>query len=260
MRDQRVSRKNLPAGMVKGGRDNEICREQKPDRARYRSDHSRVYRQSGGKRIHRAVCRRRKCDRQDQSRIPRRAGYKRISDRASSVCQIGGVLPDTISREQYAAIRADKSAFPAWMVGAAGFLASYNGKFFGGYAGRVNTKQGERDYYDEARRNLQKQAAAFQTVDFARFDYRNVSFNDCVIYCDPPYFGTTGYNGEVFDTAEFWNIIRAWSERNVVLVSEETAPPDFKCIWSGDVKRTQDNASRKTATEKLFIFERGYST
>lgn len=172
----------------------------------------------------------------------------------------GGVLPDTISREQYAAIRVDKSAFPAWMVGAAGFLASYNGKFFGGYAGRVNTKQGERDYYDEARRDLQKQAAAFQTVDFARFDYRNVSFNDCVIYCDPPYFGTTGYNGEVFDTAEFWNIIRAWSERNVVLVSEETAPPDFKCIWSGDVKRTQDNASRKTATEKLFIFERGYST
>ena len=172
----------------------------------------------------------------------------------------GGVLPDTISREQYAAIRKDKAAFPAWTVGAAGFLASYNGKFFGGYAGRTHTKQGERDYYDEARRNLQKQAAAFQTVDFARFDYRNVSFNDCVIYCDPPYYGTTGYNGEKFDTAEFWNIVRGWSERNVVLVSEQTAPPDFKCIWSGDVKRTQDNASRKAATEKLFIFERGYTT
>ena len=169
-------------------------------------------------------------------------------------------MPDTISREQYAAIRADKAAFPAWMVGAAGFLASYNGKFFGGYAGRVQTKQGERDYYDEARRNLQKQAAAFQTVDFARFDYRNISFTDCVIYCDPPYFGTTGYNGEVFDTAEFWNVVRAWSARNIVLVSEQAAPPDFKCIWAGDVKRTQDNASRKTATEKLFIFERGYST
>ena len=168
-------------------------------------------------------------------------------------------MPDTISREQYAAIRADKAAFPAWMVGAAGFLASYNGKYFGGYAGRVTTKQGERDYYDEARRNLQKQAAAFQSVDFARFDYRNISFSDCVIYCDPPYMGTTGYNGEVFDTAEFWNIIRAWSERNVVLISEQAAPPDFKCIWAGDVKRTQDNASRKTATEKLFIFERGYS-
>lgn len=172
----------------------------------------------------------------------------------------GGVLPDTISREQYSAIRTDKAAFPAWMVGAAGFIASYNGKFFGGYAGRVQTKQGERDYYDEARRNLQKQAAALQTVDFARFDYRNISFSDCVIYCDPPYLGTTGYNGEVFDTAEFWNVVRAWSERNVVLVSEQTAPPDFKCIWACDIKRTQDNASRKTATEKLFIFERGYST
>ena len=172
----------------------------------------------------------------------------------------GGLLPDTISREQYAAIRSGMHYFPAWKVGAAGFLASYNGKFFGGYAGKVKTKQGERDYYDEARRNLQNQAQAFQNIDFARFDYRNISFTDCVIYADPPYLGTTGYNREKFDTAEFWNVVRGWSERNIVLVSEQTAPPDFKCIWEGDVKRTQDNASRKTVTERLFIYERGYST
>lgn len=163
-------------------------------------------------------------------------------------------MPDGISREEYAAVRENKAGFDPWYVGCVGFLASYNGKFFGGYAGTVHTKAGTiRDYYDEAKRNLQRQAAAFGNISFARFDYRMLGFNDCVIYCDPPYAGTTKYESE-FDHSEFWNTMRRWSENNIVIISEENAPPDFKAIWQGDVKRTQDNASRSTATEKLFIY------
>ena len=171
--------------------------------------------------------------------------------------QSGGALPDMISREEYADVRANKEKFDPWLVGCVGFLASYNGKFFGGYAGEVHTKAGTtRNYYDEARRNVLQQAAAFSEIEFIRFDYRKLGFTDCVIYCDPPYAGTTQY-GDSFNHSEFWDTMRKWSKNNVVLISEETAPTDFKVIWQGNVKRTQDNASRSTATEKLFIYERG---
>lgn len=171
--------------------------------------------------------------------------------------QAGGALPDTISREQYAEIRANKEKYEPWLVGCVGFLASYNGKFFGGYAGEVHTKAGTvRNYYDEARRNLLKQSPALSNVNFLEFDYRKLGFKECVIYCDPPYADTTKYDGTgEFDHSEFWQTMREWSEKNVVIISEETAPPDFKCIWCGDVTRTQDKASRNTATEKLFIYE-----
>jgi DNA adenine methylase len=73
--------------------------------------------------------------------------------------QRGGELPPAIDREEYSRVRAVKDDFDDWYVGCVGFLASYNGKFFGGYAGTVNTKAGTvRDYYAEARANLAKQA------------------------------------------------------------------------------------------------------
>lgn len=168
----------------------------------------------------------------------------------------GAPLPDTISREKYAEVRANKEAFDPWFVGCVGFLASYNGKFFGGHAGIVHTKAGTiRDYYDEAKRNIQTQVAALRNVGFARFDYKQLGFSDCVIYCDPPYASTTAYDGtDQFNHSEFWEIMREWSKRNIVIISEQTAPEDFKCIWEGEIVRTQDNASRFQVTEKLFKY------
>lgn len=172
--------------------------------------------------------------------------------------QSGGTLPDMISREEYVDIRTNKEKFDPWFVGCVGFLASYNGKFFGGYAGEVHTKAGTtRNYYDEARRNILKQSGSkgFNEIEFVQSDYRELSFANSVVYCDPPYAGTTQYSNS-FNHSEFWDTMRKWSENNIVLISEETAPPDFKVIWQGDVKRTQDNASRSTATEKLLIYEK----
>lgn len=71
-------------------------------------------------------------------------------------------LPDEITKEEYNAVRKSyqtgDSKYPDWYIGAVGFLASYNGKFFGGRAGIVKTKIGTmRNYYDEAKRNLMSQ-------------------------------------------------------------------------------------------------------
>ena len=172
-------------------------------------------------------------------------------------------LPDEITQEEYAAVRKSyqmqDGKYPDWYIGAVGFLASYNGKFFGGRAGIVKTKIGTyRNYYDEAKRNVIAQLPNLQDVEFAEADYRTLDldhFHGGVIYCDIPYKGTTGYEND-FNHDEFWKWAEQASETNVVLVSEQQAPENWRSIWSQPVKRTLDNASRQNITENLFILDK----
>lgn len=168
-------------------------------------------------------------------------------------------LPQEITREEYSSVRQsyyDKDGkYPDWYIGAIGFLASYNGKFFGGYAGKVNTKINTiRDYYDEAKRNLLSQVPNLKGIKWKAIDYRLMKrdISGYVIYCDIPYINTTGYQSE-FDHDEFWQWAREMSKENVVLVSEQKAPDDWTAIWQQSVKRTLDNNSRFNGEEKLFI-------
>lgn len=89
----------------------------------------------------------------------------------------------------------------------------------------------------------------FYGGDYAAFPIPDNS----IIYCDPPYQGTTKYN-KGFDYRRFWY----WCNKMVklghkVFVSEYNAPPDWKCIWSKEVNNslTKDTGSKK-GTEKLF--------
>ena len=81
-------------------------------------------------------------------------------------------LPEFITKEHYSEVRDcfndGEIYFPDWYIGAIGFLASYNGRFFdGGYAGLVNTKAGTvRNYYDEAKRNLIEQIPRLKDIEF----------------------------------------------------------------------------------------------
>ncbi len=169
-------------------------------------------------------------------------------------------LPTFVSKEHYDAVRNcyknNCSVYPDWYVGAIGFLASYNGRFFdGGYAGIVHTKAGtERNYYAEALRNLKAQIPHLTGVSFGCLDYLDTKdISEYVIYCDPPYLGTKQYgSSKGFNHDEFWSWVRKMGEKNVVLVSEHQAPDDFECIWEQNVKRTIDNNKRVIATEKLF--------
>lgn len=169
----------------------------------------------------------------------------------------GGILPDMISRDTYKKVRDNPNNFKNWFVGCVGFLSSYNGKFFGGYSGEVRARTGTvRNYYKEACKNISKQTTALNDIEFICLNYKHLNFSDSVIYCDPPYEGTTSYSVK-FNHNEFWETMRVWSRNNIVIVSEENAPNDFKCIWQYEVKRTLDTKSRHTATEKLFVFNGG---
>lgn len=169
-------------------------------------------------------------------------------------------LPDEISREHYSEVRdcfnKGLQTFEDWYIGAIGFLASYNGRFFdGGYSGIVQTKIGtERNYYKEAKENLIEQIPRLQNIEFKNVDYQYYTlFEDCLFYLDPPYKGKKQYgSSKDFDYDKFWNWCRHMSEKNIVLISENNAPSDFECIWKQEVKRTIDNNKRIKAVEKLF--------
>lgn len=81
-------------------------------------------------------------------------------------------LPEFITKEHYSEVRncfnKELLEYPDWYIGAVGFLASYNGRFFdGGYTGIVYTKAGtERNYYDEAKRNLLEQIPSLDNIQF----------------------------------------------------------------------------------------------
>lgn len=170
-------------------------------------------------------------------------------------------LPDFITKKHYSDVRncfnKGLNIYPDWYIGAVGFLASYNGRFFdGGYAGIVHTKTGtERNYYDEARRNLLEQIPHLQDVFFQYGDYEELysDMYDCLFYCDIPYKGVKQYGtSKNFDYNRFWNWAKRMSEKNIVLVSEHEAPSEWECIWQREVRRTIDNNKRVKAIEKLF--------
>lgn len=172
-------------------------------------------------------------------------------------------LPEFVTKEHYSEVREcfnkDLHMFEDWYIGAIGFLASYNGRFFdGGYAGLVKTKIGtERNYYAEAKRNLEKQLEDLKGIVFNYSDYKDIEdISGYLIYCDPPYKDTKQYGvSKGFDYDMFWDWVREKSKENIVLISEQQAPKDFKSIWKQDVKRTVDNTKRVNVIENLFILE-----
>ena len=174
-------------------------------------------------------------------------------------------LPDFVTKEHYSEVRScfneNKHNYDDWYIGAIGFLASYNGRFFdGGYAGIVNTKAGTvRNYYDEAKRNLLEQVKNLKNINFFCGDYEYFGYDklsDCCIYCDIPYANTKQYSSSKnFDYDRFWNFAEKASKNNIVIVSEHVAPKKWECIWEQDIKRTINNSKRIQSTEKLFVLK-----
>lgn len=164
--------------------------------------------------------------------------------------QDDGQLPEYINKDEYLKVKTNPDEYACWYVGFIGFVCSHNGKFFNGYAGITNTKQGQRNYIREKRNNIVKQN--LNGIDFVCSSYDQLSIpSTSVIYCDPPYQATTGYK-DAFDSAKFWQWCRDKAkEGHKVFISEYSAPDDFKCIWEKQINSNLGGKSKK-ATEKLF--------
>lgn len=167
--------------------------------------------------------------------------------------QNGWLPPENMTESRYKEFKEHQE----WQTPEQAFVGigcSYGGKWFGGFA-RGNDNNGKpRNYAKESAENLKKQISKLSDVDFYSGDYKHFDIpHNSIVYCDPPYFGTTSYR-EKIKTLEFWE----WCDKLVagsckVFVSEYQAPEDWKCVWQKEVNSslTKETGSKK-AIERLF--------
>ena len=177
----------------------------------------------------------------------------------SHVAETTEDIPLEITEEEYNKVKNNKESYDDWYVGLVGFCATYSAKYFGGYA-RSKKKDGTpRNMSNEAIRNLLKQSPNLKDIKFECGDFREIdNISGYIIYCDPPYKGSTGYSDtNKFPYEEFYDWCREMSKNNVVLISEYWMPDDFECIWEKESKVNFDsnrnpNDDKNKRIEKLF--------
>lgn len=138
-----------------------------------------------------------------------------------------------------------------------GFGCSFGGKWFGGYAtdknGTRNRDGKPSNYALSARKSLikTKVTAIFKCIDFLETIPEPTN---SIIYCDPPYADTTGYDGsDTFDYCKFVRKVEQWSEFTDIFVSEYDFRLGEVVFEKEQITTVSRNKSKyKSATEKLF--------
>lgn len=167
--------------------------------------------------------------------------------------QEGWEPPKALTEDEYQYYSKFRDTENKAMVSYVGFPCSYGAKWFGGYC---RSKDGNRDYVGEAYRNVTKQLPLIRDVIFLHGSYDELPIpDDSLIYCDPPYEGTTKYRDD-FNHGKFWQWCRDMSDAgHTVFISEYNAPADFVAIWEKTVNSSlTKNTGGKKATEKLFVY------
>lgn len=169
----------------------------------------------------------------------------------------GWTPPGIISKEEYCYVKDNKSMFDDSYLGWVGFCCSFNGKYFAGYAGdrpeKQRSKNGKlRGYQEETRNSIMRQIPGLKGIIFNCLTYDKLSIPpESIVYCDPPYKGTTGYLVGL-DHDAFWQWCREQSKAgHSVFISEYNAPSDFKCIYE---KLKRHGAGTTVSTERLFVY------
>lgn len=161
--------------------------------------------------------------------------------------QNGWQPPTEVSEATYRAARALPDSDP--MKAFCGFGCSFGAKWFGGFARGVG-----RNHADESARALKKDTAnlRFGLINFMSETPRPLGI---ILYLDPPYAGTQGYDGApAFASSAFAARAAEWAEFGPVFVSEY-AFPFGQCIWQREQKTTVGcgvNGAAKVAVERLF--------
>jgi DNA adenine methylase len=170
----------------------------------------------------------------------------------------GWVPPSELSKEQWLAAKSLPDSDP--MKAFCGFGCSYRGVWFSGYAGGY-VGPSSRFGALAASEVVRKDAVVPAAVDLVDFLSVEPEPQDFVLYCDPPYRGTVGYDAVGgFDHDLFEWRVAQWSAHVDVFVSEY-AFPFGEVVWSKSRARMlsagHNNADNARATEKLFLIRKG---
>ena len=168
--------------------------------------------------------------------------------------------PKNVTKETW--LRYKQSTTPSAMRAFIGFGCSYNGLWFSSYANNCIGQSYKILVENECKNSIEKikpLIKKIKKIQCCSYDYWEPK--GYLIYCDPPYKDTTGYEGTpTFDHEKFWDTVRRWSKCNVVIVSEFKAPKDFKCIWKKIRKICISNNIKNKhiviKAEKLFILSK----
>jgi DNA adenine methylase len=163
----------------------------------------------------------------------------------------GWLPPRVVSEDLYRCVKANKDFFKPEITAYVGIDLSFGSVWFSGYR---RDKVGKRDYSIEAYNGAVKQAPKLIGATFKSIPYNELEIPDgSIVYCDPPYEGTSGYKVD-FDHRAFWQWAAELSKRCIVFVSEYNAPPEWECVWQQEQLTQMDNMrmKHKRVTEKLF--------
>ena len=165
--------------------------------------------------------------------------------------QEGWQPPMEVSEELYRSLR---NAPVSALRGFVGYGCSFGGKWFGGYARANNANP--KGYAIHASNMLNRKIGLIGMAEFSCLDYQDAPYpSGSVVYCDPPYRGTTTYKGVTdFDSEHFWKWAEYESQYSAVFVSEYAAPEGWESIWNAAPRmslRKDDNSSR--ASERLWV-------
>lgn len=165
-------------------------------------------------------------------------------------------LPPNFTEDTW--IKLKNSPSPNALKAVAGFGMSFGGQYFSGYI-QKHAKNSNRDFYKELKNSLNKIQKIIQQPNIKFYNKSYIKWNpsNMLIYCDPPYKNTVGYDTGEFDHKEFWETMRKWSKNNYVFISEEKAPKDFKVVWKKLKYRTINSKVRESKLDKIFIYKYG---
>lgn len=164
-------------------------------------------------------------------------------------------IPNLITEDHYQMLK--KHMNVDGITGFVGFSMSFGGKFFGGYrrdkAGTKGCLENMKTQSISSKKSALKQSPLLQDVRFINESYLDLRIPDnSLIYCDPPYEGTTKYKND-FNHAIFWNWCRDMSRKgHRAFISEYKAPYDFECVWEKKINSSLAISKGRKAVEKLF--------
>jgi site-specific DNA-adenine methylase len=171
--------------------------------------------------------------------------------------QNGWTPPRSCSKEKYEQM---KKALPSADRAFIGTVASWGGNWFDSY--RLKYQPKGKDFMGEGYRSLMAMRSSMENVTFLDAQsYDKFNPQGMTIYADPPYKGNKlgNSNFRTFNHEKFWDVMRDWSRDNIVVISESSAPKDFKKIWSA--KSTIAHSPGKTGkkyTDNLYLYETLY--
>jgi DNA adenine methylase len=135
--------------------------------------------------------------------------------------QQGWIPPDIITEEDYHTSKQNQDIEPH-LAGFIGFACSFAGKYWGGYA-RDTKGLNSGNYALRGKNSILNKMTTLMNATFTCNDFINLDYNNCLIYCDPPYLDTTSYYKQIlgiFPYNKFTNWVQEQSKNNIVLISE----------------------------------------